>query len=1567
MRRVFILSILFSCISTLINAQSKKFDKKFGYFEYELVPMQQIVDSQNNHIVAGMFRGAHKIENTTIQSKGDGDIFMIKYDASNNIVWIKTFGSSAGESISSLNCDKDGNILFTGSFSGSAFYASSNDSLQIIPTYSQSRYVVKLNTAGSVIWAKRFSGTLSGPQDKSEVFTDHQGRVYLIHTGRANGTLNSWQFQDSTIANPTNAYINIPRWMMMRLDEQTGNLKWLNYVANPLIGSNIITYLTISRPVVDSRNYINFVLTYDGRNIDPIYIFGQYVQNGALNPRVNNVLLKIDSLGAVNRIRDMGAGNTYVSDPSELAINQNDELVLINKKASGSENGITYNYVSNPLGINYARIFDSTFSLLKITQLGNQSISSFAIDKQNRLITLGTSNTANFNLNPVNETIKIDSTRSVTFNTQSQVFPYYVRYNKQFKSDTFFLENNSKPYVPIGVNWNALRIARNGNIVPSLLFGTMNNIRFRYDSLFNPINTNYGKQRDKEDPIISLIEDDRQNIYTIGMINAKTIFTRSTGQDSLLIPYENGTDAFISKYDSLGNIVWIKTFSSTSTEQIKFLKRTKTGLIFIVESIGQGNYTYDNTTQISGRCNLIKIDFDGNFLWSKAITSQISGANPTANILKSLNNGNILLGVNIYNDFYYGGQKIDRLGGRSGQTILIINDTDGSIIRENRFALRDESFSFLNSALQNAHEDDRGNLYFSVQSYINNLSSPATTNELYSRKSNSVTFTHTWVYQTGLLKLDSNLEIKSLKQFMSYSYLFDISGQGNKIYVAGIGRNTQFNFGDTVINLHNYAEQKHFTSYLAVLDTNLRFNKIMKYDTTVNEVQLISNARRILVNKKTKDVYQTVQFIGKIKIDSSSDVITSLGGNDMLFLKYDSLGNLLGGQKLGTPQNDFFLDAIINKKGNLIFASQAVDPNYNSFIVRKVGTTPSIINSSSSNFSNANPSIAPNNSNSNSSSPPVEETINKEILSPDNYLSQYSSLREIGYNPDTTLSVSKTVYCKGDSAILTASEISDIKWKRDNQIINGATSIIYKPKTSGKYKAILTTVENRIDSTREIDIFVDEVVKPAVGNLNYCIGANAPALTATVTNGNSLNWYGSSAVGGTAANSAPVPSTATSGSYDYYVSQSSTSTGCESERSKITMVVNTFPAKPTVNNINTCVGLTPIALTASVTSGNALKWYGTSANAGAATSTAPIPSTASTGTFDYYVSQASISTGCESDRSKITLVVNSTPAKPTVSDVTYCVGATTSTLSATAITGNELKWYGASASGGTASNSAPTPSSSSAGTFEYYVSQAATNTGCESERSKITMLVNPTPSKPTVSNINSCIGSPEISLTVAAGTGNELKWYGSSVSGGTATNTAPKHSTTSIGNFDYYVSQSSTTSGCESERSKITLSVYGIPSAPEIKRDIENYLVSSYNTGNLWYRDGVSIADTSLKFKPTIPGKYSVITAQNGCNSVQSNAYYYLITDIMNLSDFEFIKLVPNPFINKLNLDFAIKDIQKLNMDVFEISTGNKVASLTGLVSGGQLNLGYLSAGTYYIKISTVDNKMNYQFKMIKL
>jgi hypothetical protein len=235
-----------------------------------------------------------------------------------------------------------------------------------------------------------------------------------------------------------------------------------------------------------------------------------------------------------------------------------------------------------------------------------------------------------------------------------------------------------------------------------------------------------------------------------------------------------------------------------------------------------------------------------------------------------------------------------------------------------------------------------------------------------------------------------------------------------------------------------------------------------------------------------------------------------------------------------------------------------------------------------------------------------------------------------------------------------------------------------------------------------------------------------------------------------------------------------------------------------------------------------------------------------------------------------------------------------------------------------------------------------------------------------VLNLAYCNNEVVDTIKVTPAPNNTALWY-NAASGGTSSTISPKPITTSVGNTSYYVSQIASATGCESVRSKIEVLIKPIPTAPNLSRDIDNYLVSTSPTGNTWYKDGVVITDTSQKIKPTIAGNYTAKTTQNGCTSITSAAYYFLVTDIYNLSASEFIQLAPNPFVNQLNLDFAVRGYQKLNMDVYAMSTGLKIISKEGLYAGVPLFLSQLLPGTYLIKISSSDQKISYQFKMVKL
>ena len=136
-----------------------------------------------------------------------------------------------------------------------------------------------------------------------------------------------------------------------------------------------------------------------------------------------------------------------------------------------------------------------------------------------------------------------------------------------------------------------------------------------------------------------------------------------------------------------------------------------------------------------------------------------------------------------------------------------------------------------------------------------------------------------------------------------------------------------------------------------------------------------------------------------------------------------------------------------------------------------------------------------------------------------------------------------------------------------------------------------------------------------------------------------------------------------------------------------------------------------------------------------------------------------------------------------------------------------------------------------------------------------------------------CQGASATQLSASASTGNTLSWY-DVATGGTALSGAPSPSTAAPGVYTYYVSQKNT-SGDESARVAITVTVNALPSTPTITANgatsfctggsVE--LTSSSASGNVWSTNATTQAITV-----TSSGSYTVtVTDNNGC-SASSNS-----------------------------------------------------------------------------------------------
>lgn len=455
-----------------------------------------------------------------------------------------------------------------------------------------------------------------------------------------------------------------------------------------------------------------------------------------------------------------------------------------------------------------------------------------------------------------------------------------------------------------------------------------------------------------------------------------------------------------------------------------------------------------------------------------------------------------------------------------------------------------------------------------------------------------------------------------------------------------------------------------------------------------------------------------------------------------------------------------------------------------------------------------------------------------------------------------TPSVTDTVsYCQNQVAAQLTPNTAGYNWYTfANGGVSGAA-----PTPSTAIVGITTYyVSQTISSCESLRDSVKVVVNtsytaPVASNVNICNGATASALT---PNGAGYNWY-TAALGGT-ANATITPSTITTGTVSYFVSQGSGS--CESPRAQVDVITLALPSLPNVASpVNYCINATasPISATASGV-GNTILYWGTLSTGGTSSTTAPTPITTAVGQTIYYASENDGT--CESVRTTITVNVNALPAPPLVSDtVSYCQNQAASQLTPN---GAGINWYTAPTGG--SSIVAPTPNTSVVGITTYYISQTVSS--CESERDSIKVVVNTSFTSPAASNVNNCIGSI---ANILSPNGTGYNWY-TSASGGTASATITP-STATTGTVSYFVSQGSGT--CESPRTQVDVITLALPSAPNIISPV-NYCLNGTATALNAIASGAG--NTLLYWGTNATGGTSSTTATIPITTATGTSTYYV-------------------------------------------------------------------------------------------
>jgi gliding motility-associated-like protein len=224
------------------------------------------------------------------------------------------------------------------------------------------------------------------------------------------------------------------------------------------------------------------------------------------------------------------------------------------------------------------------------------------------------------------------------------------------------------------------------------------------------------------------------------------------------------------------------------------------------------------------------------------------------------------------------------------------------------------------------------------------------------------------------------------------------------------------------------------------------------------------------------------------------------------------------------------------------------------------------------------------------------------------------------------------------------------------------------------------------------------------------ITVNGPSGTNTITQTIATNGPASVNV---------IPANSPAGSYSVALMSITDNIGC-SKNTGLTTLNITVNAKPVlVVSANTTICQT--ASTTLTASGAATYTWSPAAGLSGTTGNSVTANPATTTTYRVI----GVTNSC-SDTAFVTVTVNPIPSNSPVPAVNYCQNATALPLTTTAAPGHILTWYNnPGLTGGT--GVAPTPSTATPGTVDYYVTQTNTATGCRSSAVVVSVKVNPLP------------------------------------------------------------------------------------------------------------------------------------------------------------------------------------------------------------------------------------------------
>ncbi|MDO9511428.1 MAG: chitobiase/beta-hexosaminidase C-terminal domain-containing protein, partial [Bacteroidales bacterium] len=167
------------------------------------------VDALKNALVTGEFQGTALFGTNALNSSGNNDIFIAKYNRLGDLSWVRKAGGSGNDIGKSISGDFNGNVYCGGTFEGTASFNATN----IISKGYNDVFVSKHDTYGNLKWVKSFGGTET--DNLSSLTNDALGNAFIAGNFRNQMTLGDNKYNSQGLNDVFVAAINkngLPIW-----------------------------------------------------------------------------------------------------------------------------------------------------------------------------------------------------------------------------------------------------------------------------------------------------------------------------------------------------------------------------------------------------------------------------------------------------------------------------------------------------------------------------------------------------------------------------------------------------------------------------------------------------------------------------------------------------------------------------------------------------------------------------------------------------------------------------------------------------------------------------------------------------------------------------------------------------------------------------------------------------------------------------------------------------------------------------------------------------------------------------------------------------------------------------------------------------------------------------------------------------------------------------------------------------------------------------------------------------------------------------------------------------------